>query len=959
MNYIILNGVNSNTITGLLIQELPPISKPLMRTQIDQIDGRDGDIVTKLGYSAYDKEFTVGLHGSFDINQVIAYFATEGTVVFSNEPDKYYRYQTLEQIDFERLVRYRTATVTFHCQPYKYELDATPIDDAGNTETTGDIVSFESQGTDPVAVTVNVEPYQNLNGYDHPWVGGGGTNLLAKSPISGSQNGLVVSYNENTETYSLTAGTISAYAQLISTESFVVKAGTYYFKKFPSADNIQVYAQLRSTDGTTTYASSDNTVTFASDTTVKARIVGNANTVVPSNFTIKLMLVSGSTAPTTWTPYENICPIYPATGKNLLPPHAVGTTTKHNVTATFRADGTISVSGTGDNSAFDGIFVNEFLLPSGTYVINGQNGVDATNKKLTLQLRNSDANVQIVNLDTASDYTFTLSQTTQVLVNIGLRTGVSVTDAVMSPMIRPAEITSATYVPYKGLETTRTGKNLFNKNNYESVGTYSYIDREGLVKAGTVEKTFCMYLPQGTYSIQKANANGTKRLAVTQFAVKPTVGATGTNLLYLDANPMKGSFTLSSSSWVAVWVYNGSGADGTLSSCLDTVMLETGSVVSAYEPYQSTQFFNLNYNMWDEEWEVGSYSSTTGEKQTDNNKIRSKNYISISPSTAYYFYVGSSQTAVVYYYDSSKGFLSSTTASGVFTTPASAYYMTFNFYNAYGTTYNNDVIINYSNPSQVGYGGTLDVDTGLLTVTREFHQVTSTEVGNAVYVSGASDTTSYYYNLQNVLPLNEQSVGNQYVTPQNTISDSFVANKNLWADKTIEGFVTSGRYVSLRINSSRVADTTGASLQAYLPNGFQVVYVLATPMQYQLTGAEVRALLGVNNIWVDSGTVSVTVPNLITVTNKGNTDAKPIMTITGSGNIGVFLNGNQVFSIALGDTGSITIDAEQMEAYQGGILRNRLVTGDYSNFVLHAGENILSVMGDVSQVEISNYSRWI
>ena len=49
MNYIILNGVNSNTITGLLIQELPPISKPLMRTQIDQIDGRDGDIVTKLG----------------------------------------------------------------------------------------------------------------------------------------------------------------------------------------------------------------------------------------------------------------------------------------------------------------------------------------------------------------------------------------------------------------------------------------------------------------------------------------------------------------------------------------------------------------------------------------------------------------------------------------------------------------------------------------------------------------------------------------------------------------------------------------------------------------------------------------------------------------------------------------------------------------------------------------------
>lgn len=51
MNYIILNGVKSNAINGLLIQTLPPISKPLMQTQID---GRDVDIVTPQGYSAYE-----------------------------------------------------------------------------------------------------------------------------------------------------------------------------------------------------------------------------------------------------------------------------------------------------------------------------------------------------------------------------------------------------------------------------------------------------------------------------------------------------------------------------------------------------------------------------------------------------------------------------------------------------------------------------------------------------------------------------------------------------------------------------------------------------------------------------------------------------------------------------------------------------------------------------------------
>lgn len=120
MNYVTLNGVRSTTIQGLLIQSLPPISKPLIRTQVEEIDGRDGDIITKLGYSAYDKEISVGLHGDFDINQVIAFFDSEGTVIFSNEPDKYYNYQIIEQIDFERLIRFRTATVKFHVQPFKY-----------------------------------------------------------------------------------------------------------------------------------------------------------------------------------------------------------------------------------------------------------------------------------------------------------------------------------------------------------------------------------------------------------------------------------------------------------------------------------------------------------------------------------------------------------------------------------------------------------------------------------------------------------------------------------------------------------------------------------------------------------------------------------------------------------------------------------------------------------------------
>ena len=120
MNNLIMNGISSTTIQGLLIQNLPPISKPKIRAEAEEIDGRDGDIITTLGYGAYDKEFQIGLYKNFDIDQIIAYFNSSGTVTFSNEPDKYYNYQILEQIDFERLLRFRIATVKMHVQPFKY-----------------------------------------------------------------------------------------------------------------------------------------------------------------------------------------------------------------------------------------------------------------------------------------------------------------------------------------------------------------------------------------------------------------------------------------------------------------------------------------------------------------------------------------------------------------------------------------------------------------------------------------------------------------------------------------------------------------------------------------------------------------------------------------------------------------------------------------------------------------------
>ena len=126
-NYVIINGVNSTTINGLAINEMPPITKPSIRTNTEEIDGRDGDIVTRLGYSAYDKEMTIGLYGNYDLNEIMSYFNQSGTIIFSTESDKYYNFEILEQIDYEKLLKFKTATITMHCQPFKYEVNETPI----------------------------------------------------------------------------------------------------------------------------------------------------------------------------------------------------------------------------------------------------------------------------------------------------------------------------------------------------------------------------------------------------------------------------------------------------------------------------------------------------------------------------------------------------------------------------------------------------------------------------------------------------------------------------------------------------------------------------------------------------------------------------------------------------------------------------------------------------------------
>ena len=199
-NFVIINGVNSNTINGLGINELPPITKPEMRNIREEIDGRDGDITTNLGYSAYDKTITIGLFGTgYDINDIVAFFNGEGTIVFSNEQDKYYNFKILNQIDYESLQKFRTASITFHCQPFKYPLSETPLEiEYGYIEQEGETLTLNNTGN--ALMELDLKGNTSQSGTPTP------TSPIPVSVVSGD-NDIVVCGKNMLDNSSFTAST--------------------------------------------------------------------------------------------------------------------------------------------------------------------------------------------------------------------------------------------------------------------------------------------------------------------------------------------------------------------------------------------------------------------------------------------------------------------------------------------------------------------------------------------------------------------------------------------------------------------------------------------------------------------------------------------------------------------------------------------------------------------------------
>lgn len=226
-------------------------------------------------------------------------------------------------------------------------------------------------------------------------------------------------------------------------------------------------------------------------------------------------------------------------------------------------------------------------------------------------------------------------------------------------------------------------------------------------------------------------------------------------------------------------------------------------------------------NKWDEQWEVGNIT-TVGTNGTATDRIRSKEYIPVLPSTAYYRV--SPNNLQLFYYDANKEFLSyGIWGTGAFTTPANASYVRFQVDPAYGTTYRNNIAINYPS-SATAYAPYSNICP--ITGHDEVRVFFGAEQGTAdeTYTTSLGQTV-YGGTLDMVSGVLTVTHGNIASYNGETLPSTWISDRDVYASGT--------------------TPTTGA----------QVVYELATPLTYQLTAQQIKTLVGTNNVWASSGDI--------------------------------------------------------------------------------------------------------
>lgn len=243
---------------------------------------------------------------------------------------------------------------------------------------------------------------------------------------------------------------------------------------------------------------------------------------------------------------------------------------------------------------------------------------------------------------------------------------------------------------------------------------------------------------------------------------------------------------------------------------------------------------------------------------------------------------------------------------------------------------------------QTVYGGTLDVVSGVLTVTKVYDDLSAltwqTRVTGTNNKSISASVTNYFL----------------------TKSVSIIAENYAYNGKAA-GYIQAPDNERIGLYSynplSATDTTTARTIYLVISNGQtpsgKLVYELAAPTTVQLTPTQVSTLLGQNNIWSDSGEVEVKVASPVDLTNPTNFPAKPLIRVYGNGSVQV---GDTIATVQNNADGYVDIDCESMNCYDTTGGRNADVSFSGNDFPeLASGDNGILLTGP-SRVEIT--PRW-
>lgn len=380
------------------------------------------------------------------------------------------------------------------------------------------------------------------------------------------------------------------------------------------------------------------------------------------------------------------------------------------------------------------------------------------------------------------------------------------------------------------------------------------IDVQGgsIISSGYIFNLSGLSIPAGEYTLSMVR-DTTSNVSVAIVTGETTPINTSTSL----------PFTFSATDTITgIRVYS------SVAVTFSNVQLEAGATATAYEPYanicpiegyEEASATRTGVNQWDEEWESGGYSQADGTKVTSATQIRSKNKTLVAPSTTYYN--KSPQNIRVFFYGKDEEYISSQSVTGnsTFTTLSKCHYITFHVSANYGTTYNNDISINYpaTDTEYHAYDGA--------TATAEFPETIYGATGD---IAGGEwgktfpkidlGTLTWTYD-------STYSIFKAYVNPPAKQNASCMCDRYEYSslsvgatrpDRTINVGL---QYFSSSFNVVSVKDTSYTSAADFKTamSGVEFSYELATSVPFQTAPAPLTLRKGDNTITTDGDSVKV------------------------------------------------------------------------------------------------------